>query len=191
MVDNSFNPEIDLQRENYASIEAIKDSIKTILSYMRNLNNAIEKLDLEIEYVKNRVKYIEKELGSPSFSLSQSESITPLGLPLPPEIPKRTSKPTRTSVRANLKAKLPKVDESQSNFQSELNPSLTGDIKAREDDFLKRRTAVHQEFKKINLHPNVQKPDDETQMVSELKEQLSKDLDDAFKIINRKFKNKF
>ncbi|MHA1971684.1 MAG: hypothetical protein ACTSW1_01755 [Candidatus Hodarchaeales archaeon] len=153
--------------KDFATIQMVNDATKTMITYMKDLTSAIERLDSEIRVIKSRLDQLQ---GS-------NTARPPLGAPPPFKQSKKTS----------ILPDPPKVTYSQPNdLKSELETVIHGGIRlksveqGKKEELQELRSAVHAEFK--------MKRAGTTNNESDLKVQLTKDLEESLNNILKKKK---
>ncbi|MHA1213753.1 MAG: hypothetical protein ACTSR2_04755 [Candidatus Hodarchaeales archaeon] len=159
--------------KDFATLQMVNDATKTMIAYMKDLTNAIERLDYEIKVIKNRLDQLQ---GS-------SKHQSPLGAHRPIKQTKRTSHLPEP----------PRVVYSQANdLKSELETVIHGGIKlksvkqGKEEELQELRSAVHEEFKRKRINTNESQSDS----ISDLKSQLTRDLEESLNNILKKKKKR-
>ena len=172
--------------KDIANNKTIADISKTMLQYMQKLTNAITKLDSEMNSLATRIEKLESRSSLPSSTHRHGKP--PIELPVLPNISTKRKKKSRIS--SNMNHSLP-PDDLQLELRSVLDtgPSLKTVDEGKKEHYKEIQTAVHDEYKKLGFKSrSIGSNNLSSKSDSELKNELSKDLDEAIERIKKKLK---
>lgn len=170
--------------EDFANNKAITDISKTMLHYMQKLTNAITTLDSEMKSLTTRIEELE---SSSSLSSSTHRPVKPpIELPVLSNISTKQEK--KPIISSNKNHNLP-PDDLQLELRSVLvkGPKLKTVDEAKKEHYKEMQTAVRDEYKKIDLKSRNKGSNNlSSKSETELKNELSRDLEKAFEQIKKK-----